>query len=349
MPQTAINGKGSMARCKGILLVLWLLLPAPASGLEGSTQDAEPISVTDFRGKELVFPGPVSRIVCLIESALSGLYMLGAEGLVVGISRNVYTDPVNRYYASLDDRIRTRELPAPGNWDFVSLESVVSLRPDLVILWSEQTEAIASLEQRGIPVYGVFLRRLKDVYTEITALGRMTGRPERAAEIIDYAKKSLSRIEERVSPIPAEKRPGVYYMWAQGPLETSCGESTVEDLITNAGARNVCASIASEHLVVNMERVLSWNPDLVVMWYNGRLDPGDLAKERPWQAVAAVRNGRVHELPDVFLCDLWTLKFPYAVWTVAHWSHPELFPDTDLRKERAAMLDFLYDGKLDVE
>jgi iron complex transport system substrate-binding protein len=98
-----------------------------------------------------------------------------------------------------------------------------------------------------------------------------------------------------------------------------------------------------------MERVLSWNPDLIVMWYNGRLEPQDLAREGPWQAVAAVRNGRVHELPDVFLCDLWTLKFPYAVWRVAKWSHPELFRDTDLEKEKGAMLDFLYCGKLDVE
>ena len=73
--------------------------------------------------------------------------MLGAEERVVGISRNVYTESVNRYYASLDDRIRSKALPAPGNWDFINLESVVSLRPDVVILWSEQTEAIASLEQ----------------------------------------------------------------------------------------------------------------------------------------------------------------------------------------------------------
>jgi len=37
------------------------------------------ISVTDFRGKKIEVTRPVSRIVCLIESALSGLYMLGAE------------------------------------------------------------------------------------------------------------------------------------------------------------------------------------------------------------------------------------------------------------------------------
>jgi iron complex transport system substrate-binding protein len=324
-----------------------LLALALAQGLYASEQGATRISVTDFRGRELLFAEPVSRIVCLIESALSGLYMLGAESRVVGISRNVYTESVNRYYASLDERVRDKKLPAPGNWDFINLESVVALRPDLVILWSEQKEAIDSIEQRGIPVYGVFLERLEDVYKEITDLGLLTGRPERAAELIGYTKQSLGRIGERLGTLPSDRRPGVYYMWAQGPLETSCGVSTVDDLITLAGARNVCASIRREHLVVNIERILSWNPDLVVMWYNTRLDPDDIAKQGQWQAVSAVRNGRVHELPDVFLCDLWTLKFPYAVWMLAKWSHPDLLQDMDLKKEGEEMLKFLYDGKLD--
>ncbi len=335
------------AHCVPVLLCL--LVFGSAQALHASEPVAAPITVTDFRGKHLVFERPVSRIVCLIESALSGLYMLGAEERVVGISRNVYTESVNRYYASLDARIRGKELPAPGNWDFINLESVVSLRPDVVILWSEQTEAIASLEQRGIAVYGVFLQRLEDVYREITALGSMTGRSTRAAELIRYTRQNLRRIEKRVGALPAGRRPGIYYMWAQGPLETSCGESTVEDLITLAGARNVCASFPREHLVVNMEQILSWNPDLIVMWYNTRLDPEDLAKAGQWQAVAAVRDGRVHELPDVFLCDLWTLKFPYAAWMLAKWSHPDLFSDIDLEKEKEAMLNLLYDRKLHVQ
>lgn len=323
----------------------WLILGA-SPGLAASVQDAGPVSVTDFRGKELVFPGPVSRIVCLIESALSGLYMLGAEGRVVGISRNVYTEGVNRYYAAMDERIRRKELPTPGNWDFISLESVVALRPDLVILWSEQTEAIEALEQRGIPVYGVFLRSFEDVYREITALGSLTGTSQRAADLIRYTRESLHRVRERLRSDPPRTPPGVYYMWAQGPLRTSCGGSTVDDLITLAGARNVCASIPMEHVVINMEKVLSWNPDLIVMWHNPGLDPEDLGKKAEWKGVAAVRNGRVHELPEVFLCDLWTLKFQHAVRMLAAWAHPDLFRDTDLEKEKREMLHFLYDGKL---
>jgi iron complex transport system substrate-binding protein len=93
---------------------------------------------------------------------------------------NVYQEPLYSWYAALDPRIRERRLPAPGNWGSVSLESVLALEPDLVILWSHQADTIAALEERGVPVFGVFSKRFDDVYREMVALGRLTGREERA-------------------------------------------------------------------------------------------------------------------------------------------------------------------------
>jgi iron complex transport system substrate-binding protein len=307
-----------------------------------AAEPSQPITVTDFRGKTLRFEAPVRRIVCLIESALSGIYMLGEEQRVVGISRNIYSGNVCAQYAALDERVREKKLPAPGNWDFVNLESVVALRPDLVILWSQQTESIASLEEKGIPVYGVFIQRKEDVYKEIEALGKLTGNIRRAEALIRYTQKELARFASRTSDIPPAKRPGVYYMWAQGNLETSCGESTVNDLIQLAGGRNVCAALPNEHLVVNLERVLSWDPDLIIMWYNEKKDPGDILRDPQWKRIKAVREKRVHEFPEVFWCDLWTLKFLYAVKLTAKWVHPELFRDIDLEREKQKMMEFLY-------
>ncbi len=123
-------------------------------------------------------------------------------------------------------------------------------------------------------------------------------------------------------------------MWAQGDLETSGRPSTVDELITLAGAVNVCASIEQEHLVVNMEKVLKWDPQVIVMWYNARKDPADILHNPMWQSISAVRQQRVYEFPDIFSCDLWTLKYQYAVKMVAKWCYPELFRDLDL-KERS--------------
>lgn len=317
----------------GLMILLHLTSPSPSEGA---------ISVTDFRGKRLTLDKPAVRIVCLIESALSGLYMLGAEQRVVGVSANLYKEPLFAWYSALDGRIGQRKLPAPGNWDFVSIEGVLSLRPDLVIIWSQQKESIDAIESRGIPVYGVFLTSWDDVYKEMQDLGALTGREGRAAELVAYTRSELDRFTRRLPPLPRQERPGVYYMWAQGNLETSCGGSTVDDLITLAGGRNVCGGVRSEHLVTNMENLLVWNPDLIVMWYNERKDPKDIIADPQWRTINAVKNRRVHEFPEPFLCDLWTLKFQYAVKSVAKWVNPKLFRDVDLRREGETMLRKLY-------
>lgn len=300
------------------------------------------IKVVDFRGRTLIFKNPVKRIVCLIESALSGLYMLGAEKEIIGVSTNVYQRNVYSYYSALDNRIKNKTLPTPGNWDFVNIESVVALKPDIVIIWSKQTESINALEERGIKVFGVFITKKEDVYKEIMEFGKLTGKVSRAKEIIEYTKSETEKFCSRVAKIPFHKRQRVYYMWAQSKLDTSCGGSMVQDLISLAGCRNVCDSITSEHITVNFEKIISWNPDLIVMWYNEKIEPFDIINDPQWRILKAVKDKRVYEFPEIFLCDLWTLKYVYAVKMVAKWAYPELFKDIDLEKEKISMLKKLY-------
>jgi iron complex transport system substrate-binding protein len=298
------------------------------------------IVVTDFRGKSLSFDKSPTRIVCLIESALSGLYMLHSENNVVGVSSNVYESAVFEQYSELDKRIKDKTLPTPGNWDFVSLENVVALRPDLVIIWASQSESIEAIESKGIPVYGVMLKSVNDVYKEMTDLGKICGKSSRADSLIQYTKNEINKNRISCSTENMNKSK-VYFMWPQGPLETSGKASTVNELIELAGATNVCTS-SDEHLVVNLEKVIEWNPDIIVMWYNESKSPDDILKLPGWGNINAIRNKQVFELPSVFLCDLWTLKFQYAVKLLSSWCYPAAFTDKDLEIAKTEMLEELY-------
>lgn len=307
-----------------------------------------PINVTDFRGKTITLDYPAKRIVCLIESALSGLYMLDAQKQVIGISTNVYQESVFPYYASMDKRIRNHELPTPGNWDFVNMEMLVALKPDLVIIWSHQQESIAAIEEKGIAVYGVFIESFEDIYREIKDLGTFTGTGKRAEELIGYVREEIVAIQETISQAAPEVRKRVYYMWAQGELQTSGQNSTVHELIELAGGINVAGHIRQEHLVVNMENIITWDPEVIVMWHNTRNDPEDIVGNPMWRSVSAVKNRRVHEFPDVFSCDLWTLKYLYPVQLVANWCYPEHFEDMNLFERKTALFQKLYGEKLNL-
>jgi iron complex transport system substrate-binding protein len=276
-------------------------------------------TVTDFRGKTLEFHQPVKRMVCLIESALSGIYMLGGEEVLVGIPGDIYRDHIFFYYSQLDPRIEKKEIPTPGNWDFVSIEEVVSLQPELVIIWASQTEAIAALEQFHIPVYGVMIHSFEDVFKEISDLGMLLDRENRADSLMEFTRNKLagSKIHNTGrEPVSA------YFMWAQGINETSGINSTVNEIFQFAGLRNV-VDLEQEHVRVSIEKIIDWNPETIFMWYNEKLDPTDVLGNPLLQQVEAIKNKKVYELPDPFLCDFWTLKFLYTVKLVADWSYPE--------------------------
>jgi iron complex transport system substrate-binding protein len=243
----------------------------------------------------------------------------------------------------MDARIANKTLPAPGNWDFVNLERLVALEPDLVLVWSHQEEPIRAMEERGIPVFAVFIGSFDDIHREILALGDLTGTSARARQLVDDTRRELAGMASRIAE--ARSRPRVYFMWAQGERETSGRNSTVHELITLAGGENVSGAIDKEHLVVNMERIIAWNPEVIVMWPNDRKSPQDILQNPQWQSVRAVEERRVHEFPDSFSCDLWTLKFQYALRLVAAWCHPHLFTDEDLARQKQAILWNLYGGK----
>jgi len=316
-----------------LALVATLLLPAWCSA---------GISVTDFRGEKLELDKPVTRIVCLIESALTGLYMLGAQDRVVGVPTNIYTGTLYDTYSAMDQRIKEKRIPSPGNWDFVNIESIVALSPDLVIIWAHQEESIRSLEEKGIPVFGVSIRKIEDVYHEMMALGELTETLERGKSLVEYSKNQIASFTKEVDTIEDYKKPGVYFMWAQGELESAGRPSAAHELIGLSGGKNICGNINQVHCRVSREKILTDNPNVIVMWYNQATNPAQIASNSLWQRVSAVRDRRVHEFPSPFFCDFWTLKYQHAVKMVAKWCHPERFKTIDLEQEQDLMMENLY-------
>jgi iron complex transport system substrate-binding protein len=326
-----------------IILLLAVLLTYSACKPTGNKPvgSAFSIKVTDFRNKEITLAKPATRIICLIESGLSGLYMLHAENQVIGVSSAIYNESASAQYAALDERIKNKTLPAPGNWDFVSIENIVALQPDLVIIWASQTESIQTIEAHGIPVYGVFLQSFNDVYKEISDFGILTGTSQRADSLINYTKNEISIINNQSKII---NRKLVYFMWPQGLLETAGTTSTVNELIELAGAKNSC-TLQQEHVVINKEMLLDWNPDVMVLWNNPSKNPDNLVTLSELKQIKAIQNKQVYELPSVFMCDLWTLKFPYAVKLLAKWCYPATFANLNLEDEKRKMLIELYGKK----
>jgi iron complex transport system substrate-binding protein len=330
-----------------LLICCVLACSLPVFSLAASERTgATKIDVEDFRGKRLIFSKPVSRIVCLLDSALTGLYMLGAADKIIGVSATAYTGSSARYYAAMDQRIRKKALPVVSSSMAGSLERIIALKPDLVILWNPNMQTIASLEERNIPVFVVFIDSVEDIYKEVLALGELTGTGRRARELVDYTRKEISLIAKKTAGLPKNLWPRTYFMWANGELDSAGSASIVQKLLTISGAVNICEHINQEHVVISMEHLLVSDPQVIIMWYNGLLDPSDILKKPVWRSLTSARNGRIYEMPDLFTCDLCTLNFQYAVKLLARWCHPELFGGKDLEREAERTFVMLYGPRL---
>lgn len=314
------------------------------AGQERKVSGEVKISVTDFRNKDLHFNRHPERVVCLIESALTGIYMLGEENKIVGVSSNIYSENLYMHYSKMDQRIADKTLAVPGSWDYVSIEEIVTLKPDLVIIWSSQTEAIENIENFDIPVYGVMLHSLDDVIKEIKDFGILFNKENRSESLIRFTKNNLEKIAEKTI---GQNKKRVYFAWMQGITETSGKNSMVNDLIESSGGINVC-DYPEEHAVVNLEKIVEWDPEAIVMWCNDKTDPSDIMLMSSLMNVNAVQSSHVFEFPSVFESDLWTLKFQYASLLLASWLYPEKFSVNELDSLKDEIFKTLYNTNIDL-
>jgi iron complex transport system substrate-binding protein len=220
-----------------------------------------------------------------------------------------------------------------GRGNTANLESVLALKPDLILDVGSTTPTFASLaarvqEQTGIP-YALLDGRFDATASTYRLLGALTHRD--AEPLAAYAEKTLATMEARINRIPQEERPRVYY--ARGPrgLETGLGGSINVETIEYLGARNVAAERQGGLATVSIEQVLVWNPQVIVTI--DRDFAASVQNDPQWKQVEAVSAGRVHLSPKL---PFGWIDFPPSVnrliglWWLAKIFYPDHF-DEDIR------------------
>ena len=303
------------------------------------SEKRETVKVTDSRGKEVEVNYPAKKIVCLLNSGLNDLYMLGAKDQVIAIDKWTYdTKEVYELTAQIDERVKNKTLPAIDK----NMEEIVGMKPDVVVMWAGQKEDIKALEDKGVKVIGIQVDNFDQVYTKMNILGKISGKEKRAAEIIEYTKKELENVDNKLKGIDQSKKPSAMFVWGPTKLDIAGCNSTGDSIIKMSGAKNSAAQIKEEHIVAKMEDVIKWNPEAILMWNINDLNPEDYYKDAQWGNVKAIKDKKVVEVPHPFYCDLWTVKYVYSVNFMVKTLYPDLFKEVNLEKTKADMLKKLY-------
>ena len=229
---------------------------------------------------------PPSRIVCLTEETVETLYLLGEQDRIVGVSGYCVRPPQVR-----------REKPRVSAFITADVPKILALEPDLVLAFSDlQANIAAELGRAGVAVHLFNQRDIAGIMAMIRTVGALVGAADRADAL---AKSFEDRLKAVAAAVAGQVRPRVYFEEWDDPLISGIG--WVSELIEIAGGADVFAENrakqAAKDRIVPPQAVIDARPDIILAsWCGKKVRPERIAGRLGWDAIPAVRDGRIHEI-----------------------------------------------------
>ena len=256
---------------------------ATALSLHAGTGLAQ-VAATDFFGREVQLAQPAQRIVALGPHIVENVFSAGAGDSLVGVVEySDYPEPA-------------ADIPRVGNFHSWSLEAIVALRPDLVIVWGSGNgaDSVAALERLGIKVFVSELRHLEDIARSIRAIGTLAGTETAGEPEAQRIEREFQQLRQRYA---REQPVTVFYQIWDEPLQTVNGDHMISQVITLCGGRNIFTDTALIAPRVNIESVLQSNPDAIVASGMDAARPEWLDRWRQDPAPTAVASDALFFVP----------------------------------------------------
>lgn len=265
----------------GTTFSLFLCLSVPAAR-----------TVRDELGRAVKLPPQVRRLVSLTPAATENLFALKAGHLIVGVC------------SACDYPPKVRRLPQVGDFAKPSLERLVALKPDLIVISSGTiTAPIADdLQRRShIPVFVLCPRTVAGMLSGLLRLGEVVNRQETARQLVARLYRRLEKVARQQRHL--KKRPTVVVEIAPPPNLMVAGPNNyIDDAIRYAGGRNAFADAPQPFPVVSMEALVVKDPDVYLVATKQSLSEAlrELRGRPGFDRLRCVREGVVFALdPDL--------------------------------------------------
>ncbi|HEV8311177.1 MAG TPA: cobalamin-binding protein [Methylomirabilota bacterium] len=228
------------------------------------------------------------RIVCLSAETAEIAFALGAGDRVVGVTGTATRPP------------EARERPRVGGFTTFRLDKILALQPDLVLAFSDlQADVVRDLVRAGVAVLALNQRSLAGVFQAILVIGGALGREAPARDLVADMQEEIRQIREFSSVWP--DRPRVYFEeWDDPPI---AGIRWVSELIEIAGGEDIFPELRGRHDAsgrrVDPAEVIRRAPQVIVAsWCGKRVDLDTIRRRPGWEALPAVREGRLYAVPS---------------------------------------------------
>jgi iron complex transport system substrate-binding protein len=238
--------------------------------------------------------GPASRVISTSPNLTEILFAVGAAEQTVGVT-DFCTYPPG-----------AREIQRIGAYLNPDVERMIALQPDLVLLLPSMVGLRDRLHGAGIPTLTVANESLDQVLESIDAIGEATGH---AAEAVERRSELVTELEAIAAAVAQHDPVSTLVVIGRGSDDLTgifaVGPGTfLDELLRNAGGRNVLVDAVSLYPQVPLEEVIRLAPEVIIEVV---VPPSELAPEEivaSWSAlstVPAVRDERIHVLTNDYL------------------------------------------------
>ena len=220
------------------------------------------------------------RVVSLAPSLTEIMLELDAGARLVGVLDGAPRPP------------QLAGLPSLGRYGQLDIETLISLNPDLILLWPDSIPPAqrAQLDSLGIATIVAEPHNLQELAAQFAQIGAAVGHGAQGRQLAADLHAGVAELQARYAGRPL--LPVFYQVWDQ-PLYTLGGRQIINDALRLCGAVNVFADLKLPAPQVSVESVLARDPAAILI---GR-DQQRL-RWQDWPQLRAVREGRVLLIPD---------------------------------------------------
>jgi len=226
------------------------VLVAGLAWLAAHTARAE-IRVVDDSGAAVVLKTPARRIISLAPHTTELLFAAGAGDRIVGTME--YSD-----YPEA-----AKHIPRIGNSSLLDMERIVTLKPDLIVVWLHGSSAshLEKLRTLGVPIFHNEPRTLADIPRSLLQFGTLTGTENEAQPAAIAFSSQMAMLRARYAD---RSRVTLFWqVWAR-PLLTINGRHLINDVIRLCAGSNIFERLSPLVPSVSVEAVIDADPEAIV-------------------------------------------------------------------------------------
>ncbi|MGI2028241.1 cobalamin-binding protein [Endozoicomonas acroporae] len=279
-------------RLPRLMLVLAMVL-ANAVALACSTARASESDsqycVTDMSDRAVCLHTRSPRIISLSPGSTELLFAAGAGDRVIAVDQHS------------DFPEAVKQLPNVGGYPNVSVEAIVAMKPDLVVVWAagNSQKVIEQLESLGVSTFHIDMVDFTSIKQALRSLGQVAGTEKTAEQVVGDFSARLHTLQSQY----ARREPvSVFFEIWRSPLMTVGNGLVIDDVISLCGGRNIYGDVSERIPKIGIESLITRDPQVII----GSDPQGDTPQSRKellgywsqWQNLQAVQHQQLFSVPS---------------------------------------------------